>query len=235
MPQVKELLQADSIKYLPLPHVASSERCSLESASRVCDLLTSRSSIHDVDRLCRRGERLRKKPRRIEQPTCRLKAVAFSIINTPALSLFLIANIKFLIHQSTVEIFPGRHVDCPICRGIPDSGLREKKTAGLIAELEAVLTVCSNPGKLVVDVKDNVSNVCLDVGSWVADEVLDVLGDAIVLSTNVQVELVLRVVHRKGFGTNLLVGAKKRWLLDRLDETVLMEHLSIDQVAKLGW
>lgn len=235
MSQVKELIQADSPKYLGLPHVASSERCSLESASRVCDLLTSKCSIHGVDRLCRRGERLRKKPRGIEQPTCRLKIVAFSIINTPNLSLCTITNRKSVIHQSGVEIFPGRHVDCPICRGIPDSGLRENKTAGLIAELEAVQTACSNPGKRVVDVKDNVSNVCLDVGSRVADEVLDVLGDAIVLSTNVQVELVLRVVHGKGFSTNLLVGAKKRWLLDRLDETVLMEHLSIDQVAKLGW
>lgn len=196
--------------------------------------LSSRSLRHGVDRLCRRGEGLRKEPHGIEQSTCRLVAVAFSIINTPALSLFPITNIKSVLHQSPVEIFPGRHVHCPICRGVSDSGMCEKKTAGLTAQLEVVLKVSNHPWMSVVDDEDNVSNVCLDVGNRVADEVLDCLGDAIVIGTNLQVELVLRVVHGEGFGTNLLVGAKKRWLLDRLDETVLMECLSIDQVTKLG-
>lgn len=110
----------------------------------------------------------------------------------------------------------------------------EKRTAGLTAQLEVMLTVSDHPWKFVVDDEDNVSNVCPDVGNRVADEVLDCLGDAIVIGTNLQVKLVLRVVHGEGFGTNLLVGAKKRWLLDGLDETVLMERLLIDQVANLG-
>lgn len=231
---IKDLLLADTPKYLSLPHVASSERSSCESASRACDLPTSRSSMHGVDRLCRRGESLRKKPHGIEQSTCRLIAVAFSIINTPALSLFPITNIKSVLHQSPVEIFPGRHVHFPVCRGVSDSGTCEKKTAGLTAEFEVVLEVSIHHWTTVVDDEDNVSNVCPDVGDRVADEVLDCLGDTIVLGTNLQVELVLRVVHGEGFGTNLLVGAKKRWLLDGLDKTILMECLAIDQVAKLG-
>lgn len=110
----------------------------------------------------------------------------------------------------------------------------EKKTAGLTAQLEVVLKVSNQSWTPVVDDEDNVTNVCPDVGNRVADEVLDCLGDAIVLGTNLQVELVLRVVHGESFSTNLFVGAKKRWLLDGLDETVLMERLLIDQVANLG-